>query len=119
MYITKSMLANKKININDVKINLRDAAVFIYHAWKEVSASTIQNCFKKAYFPVDSITEPINNDELFDEQWNQLETSMEFSEFVNMDNDLVTYDAMEEVTEDIESDSGNMICSHAFVLIDL
>ena len=111
--ITHRMMANKKLTINDVKINMLTAVVSIHHGWKLVTSTTIQNCFRKAFFPVEQIPDSQTEDPHFEQQWNQLNPEVDFQEFVNADDNLVTHDAMDTGECQVSSGSETEIDSDA------
>ena len=81
----------KFVNNSDIgkcRIDLLDASRMLHKAWKQVTAQTIANCFRKAGFnnrEVDTeivIEEP---DEPFSEQGQEIASDVSYDTFVNVD----------------------------------
>jgi DDE superfamily endonuclease. len=53
---------------SNMKINLLTALHFIAEAWKQITPTTIENCFKKCGFSSDGEYIDVNNDVLNDKK---------------------------------------------------
>lgn len=93
--IINELECNRTFLIKDVKVNLSHAISYIDLAWKEVTANTINNCFKKAGF--DSVTDTIDEEEVDNEDmqsyWNDLNqldgtNNMDLNDYLECDNQL-------------------------------
>lgn len=84
--------------------SLLDAVIFISRAWQNVSASSISGCFSKAGFQCDAQEEASESDVLIREAFEKLcetlashhDTEFSLSEFLHVDDDVVTSGDMDE-----------------------
>lgn len=93
-------LIEQKSEPNPKDIKLIDALVMLKSSWAEVSEKTIQNCFAKSGFKLQTDDNETQNDDTIEETndpfiWNELTNRMglegeNFEDYVNSDNDIFT-----------------------------
>lgn len=81
----------KFVNNSDIgkcRIDLLDASRMLHKAWKQVTAQTIANCFRKAGFnnrEVDTEIVTEEPDEPFSERWQEIAPDVSYDTYVNVD----------------------------------
>lgn len=93
---------SKTTNAQEIssKISILQAIQLVAKSWKEISSSTIQNCFSHCGMKVPNLISVVSNNNL-DSNCYELENIDNFEEFINIDEHLVCYDDNEDLMETI------------------
>ena len=103
------------------KINVLDAILWLKFAWDTLQPSTIQKCFSKCGINEDlTTTEPGDEDEPEDEpmtdKFDDLLDDLPVSEYLKIDNDLVTADYLDDEEDEDDDDAGDAVEAAVTVL---
>ena len=100
--LVNRLLAAVDRNDNNFKVDILQAINVLSIAWREVTPTTVANCFRKAGFvkddnPVGDGDQEINPDDLFwDEVQEEFAIDVPFENYVAVDDDVLTSESMTE-----------------------
>ncbi|KAG8227227.1 hypothetical protein J437_LFUL008191 [Ladona fulva] len=120
--VVSLMDSGTNIEPSTFKINVLQAMHFVLSAWRQVSQTSITNCYKKCGYGDESsqnVSESMTSEEneTFENDWNRLTQGLEgtFEDYVICDSELPTcgVDSIDALCEDKEEESGEEDAMHS------